>query len=90
MEPYRRWSVYMKQVSIWFLITIAVSVGTVLGIFKGIALVMDHFLKDDLFYKGFAFSVVISASGTAVLFGVIFILIRKIGKYPRRRLKGLK
>lgn len=89
-EPYRRWSVYMKDVAAWFLITIGVSIGTVLGIFKGIYLVMDHFLMDDRFYEGFAVSVGISACGTVVLFGFIFILIRKIGKYPRRKFKGIK
>jgi len=99
-EPYRRWSDYMKNVSIWFLVTIGVSIATAYPgwpvaifkgiIFKGIDLAMDHFLKDDRFYEGFAASVGISACGTAVLFGVIFILIRKIGRYPRRRFKSLR
>lgn len=63
---------------------------TVLGIFNGIYFAMDHFLKDDRFYEGFAFSVGISACGTAILFFMVFMFIRKIGKYPRRRFKGIK
>lgn len=99
-EPYRRWSDYMKNVSIWFLVTIGVFIATAYPewpvpvfkgiIFKGIDLAMDHFLKDDRFYEGIAASVGISACGTAVLFGVVFILIRRIVRYPRRKFKGLK
>lgn len=89
-EPYRRWSIYMRNVAIWFLITIGVSIATVLGIFRGIYLVMDHFLKDDRFYEGFAASVGISACGTIVLFVVVFLLIRRIGRYPRRKFRAVR
>lgn len=89
-EPYRRWSVYLKNVAIWFLITIGISIATVLGIFNGIYLVMDHFLKDDRFYEGLAASIGISTCGTVVLFVVIFTFIRKIGRYPKRRFKGAR
>jgi uncharacterized membrane protein len=89
-EPYRRWSPYLKNVVIWCLVTIAISIATVLGIFNGIYLVMDHFLKDDRFYEGFAVSIGISACGTVVLFAIIFMFIRRIGRYPRRRFKGAR
>lgn len=89
-EPYRRWSAYVKNVATWFLITIGISIVTLVGIRKGIFLAMDHFLKDDRFYWGVAASFAISACGTIVLFAVIFILIRKIGCYPRRRFQGVK
>jgi ABC-type Fe3+ transport system permease subunit len=89
-EPYRRWPVYLKSVGIWFLVTLGISAATVLGIFNGIYFVMDHFLKDDRFYQGFAVSVGISACGTVILFVMIFLLIRRIGRYPRRRFKGVR
>ena len=88
-EPYRRLSAYMKMVSIWFLVTVGVAIATIFGIFKGIHLVMDHFLRDDRFYEGFAWSVVVSACGTAILFTVVFILIRKMVRYPRRKYRGV-
>ena len=90
VEPYRRWSVYLKNLAIWWLITIAVSIATVLGIFKCIYVVMDHYLTDDRFYEGFAASLGVSACGTIVLFAAFFILIRKMGRYPRRKFKGIK
>ena len=89
-EPFRRWSAYLKNVAIWSLVTIGISVATVLGIFRGIYQVMDHFLADDRFYEGFAASLGISACGTALLFGVVFILIRKIGRYPRKRYRRIR
>lgn len=70
--------------------TIGVSIATVLGIFNGIYIVMDHYLRDDRFYEGFGVSVGISACGTAILFVMIYLFIRRIGKYPRRRFKGVK
>ena len=90
VEPYRLWSAYVRNVAIWLLVAIVVSAGTVLGIFKGIFLVMDHFLQSDRFYDGFAFSLVVSACGTAILFVIIMLLVRQIGKYPRRKLKGIR
>jgi len=51
---------------------------------------MDHYLKDDRFYEGFAASLGVSACGTIVLFAAFFILIRKMGRYPRRKFKGIK
>jgi hypothetical protein len=89
-EPYRRWSVYMKMVSIWIGVTVGTAIAAIFGIFKGIHLVMDYFLRDDRFYEGFAWSVVVSACGTLILFVAVFILIRKIGRYPRRRYGGMK
>ncbi len=89
-EPYRRWSLYLKNVVIWLFVTLAVSIATVLGIFNGIYLVMDHYLQGDRFYQGFAVSVGISACGTAILFFMIFIFIRRIGRYPKRRFRGVK
>ena len=89
-EPYRRWSAYLKTVGIWFVVTLGAVVATVFGIFRGIHLVMDHFLRDDRFYDGFAWSVVVSACGTLILFVAVFILIRKIGRYPRRRYGGIR
>ena len=88
-EPYRRLSAYMKMVSIWFLVTVGVAIATIFGIFKGIYLVMDYFLRDDRFYEGFAWSVVVSACGTVILFTVVFILIRKMVRYPRRKYRGV-
>ena len=88
-EPYRRWSVYVRNVAIWFVVTVLVSIGTVLAIFKGISLVMDYFLKDDRFYEGIAFSVVVSACGTLVLFSIIFMFVRSVGRFPRKKLKGI-
>jgi hypothetical protein len=78
----------MKSVAIWFLLTAGISIGIVLGIFNGIYLVMDHFLKDDRFYEGFAVSVGISACGTILLFVIIFLFVREIGRYPRKGLRG--
>jgi nitrate reductase gamma subunit len=89
-EPYRHWPGYLRDVALWLLIAAGVSIATILGIFKGIALVMDHFLMDDRFYEGFAVSVVVSACGTVILFAIIFLLIRRISRYPRRRFKGIK
>jgi hypothetical protein len=89
VKPYRTWSAYLKNLLVWVLVTLGVSVATVLAIFKGIYLVMDHFLKDDRFYEGFAASVGISLCGTVVLFGAVFALIRKFGRYPRRKFKGI-
>lgn len=89
-EPYRRWSPYLKSLAIWLVLTIGIAIGTVLGIFNGIFLVMDHFLKDDRFYEGFAASIGISACGTAVLFIVILFFIRKLGQYPRRNLRTMR
>lgn len=89
-EPYRRWSAYLKTVGIWFVVTVGAVVASVFGIFRGIHLVMDHFLRDDRFYDGFAWSVVVSACGTLILFVAVFVLIRKIGRYPRRRYGGIR
>ena len=90
VEPYRLWSAYVRNVAIWLLAAVVVSTGAVLGIFKGIFLVMDHFLQDDRFYDGFAFSLVVSACGTAILFVMIMLLVRQMGRYPRRKLKGIR
>jgi len=90
LDPYRRWSIYARNVAIWLLVAVGVCIGAVLGIFKGIFLVMDHFLKDDRFYEGFAFSVVVSACGTLILFAVILILVRQMGRYPRRKFRGVR
>jgi len=89
VEPYRRWSAYLKTVSIWFVVTVGIAVASVFGIFKGIHLVMDHFLRDDRFYEGFACSVIVSACGTLILFSAIFILIRKMVRYPKRKYRGV-
>jgi hypothetical protein len=79
----------VRNVAIWFVVTVLVSIGTVLAIFKGISLVMDFFLKDDRFYEGIVFSVVVSACGTLVLFVIIFIFVRRVGRFPRKKLKGI-
>ncbi|MBW2057112.1 MAG: hypothetical protein JRH07_15840 [Deltaproteobacteria bacterium] len=89
-EPYRRWSVYLRDVAIWLLLTVGISIATLAGISKGIFLAMDYFLKDDRFYSGVAASAGISACGTVILFTVIFLFIQKVGRYPRRRFRGLK
>jgi hypothetical protein len=80
----------VRDVALWLLIAVGVSIATVLGIFKGIALVMDYFLMDDRFYEGFAVSVFVSACGTVILFAIIFVLVRRISMYPRRRFKGIR
>ena len=89
-EPYRRWPAYLRAVAIWFLITGGISIATVLGIFRGIFFVMDYFLEYDRFYEGVAASAGVSAIGTIVLFIVIFAFIRRLGRYPRRGLKGMR
>jgi hypothetical protein len=89
-ESYRYWSVYVRNVVLWFLVTAAICTATVFGIFKGISFVMDYFLQDDRFYEGFAASIGVSGVGTIVLFVCIFFFIRELGRYPRRRFKGLQ
>jgi hypothetical protein len=90
-DSYRRWPPYLRSVVLWFLLTTGIVIGTVLGIFNGIFLVMDYFLRDDRFYEGFAASIGISACGTIVLFIVVFLFIRKLGQYPRRKMmKGMR
>jgi hypothetical protein len=92
-KPPPGWLVYVRNVVIWFLITGAIAAATVWGtIYVGIPRVMDYFLRDDRFYEGFAASLGVSVCGVVILFLVIFLFIRRLGRYPRagsRRLDGI-